>query len=114
MQAWKAERNNKCAVALHNNCTMKEKRVPSPLVARTRSTRDPIHKRLFQDARTKLKTSEAMDQPITCSSFSSNGQIFAYAVSYDWSRGHEFYQPQKKNQIFLRPCYDELKPRTKS
>ena len=39
------------------------------------------------------------------------GQIFAYGDSYDWSKGHEFYNPQKKNHIFLRTCYEELKPR---
>lgn len=67
-----------------------------------------------KDARTKLKTSEPMEQSITRCCFNHNGQIFGYAVSYDWSKGHEFYNPQKKNYIFLRPCYDELKPRTKS
>jgi len=67
-----------------------------------------------KDARTKLKTSEAMDQPISCCAFSSSGQIFAYAASYDWSKGHEFYSPQKKNVIYLRACYDDLKPRTKT
>lgn len=61
-----------------------------------------------------MKTSEAMDQPITSCAFSSNGQIFAYAVSYDWSKGHEFYNPQKKNFIYLRPCFEDLKPRTKT
>lgn len=55
-----------------------------------------------------------MEQPITRCAFNHNGQIFAYAVSYDWSKGHEFYNTQKKNYIFLRPCYDELKPRTSS
>lgn len=64
-----------------------------------------------KDARTKLKPSEVMEQPITRCAFSHNGQIFAYAVSYDWSKGHEFYNPAKKNYIFLRPCYEELKPR---
>ncbi|EFN64129.1 mRNA export factor [Camponotus floridanus] len=64
-----------------------------------------------KDARTKLKSSETMEQPITCCCFNHNGQIFAYAVSYDWSKGHEYYNPAKKNQIFLRPCYDELKPK---
>ena len=54
-----------------------------------------------------------MDQPITACAFSSNGQIFAYAVSYDWSRGHEFYNPQKKNHIYLRSCFEDLKPRVK-
>jgi WD40 repeat protein len=42
-----------------------------------------------KDARTKLKPSEAMEQPITRCCFNNNGQIFAYAVSYDWSKvGH--------------------------
>jgi len=41
-------------------------------------------------------------------------QIFAYAVSYDWSQGHEFYNPQKKNYIFLRQCFEDLKPRQKA
>uniref|UniRef100_T1JGF8 Uncharacterized protein n=1 Tax=Strigamia maritima TaxID=126957 RepID=T1JGF8_STRMM len=66
-----------------------------------------------KDARTKLKTSEQMDQSITCCCFNARGEIFAYAVSYDWSKGHEYYNPQKKNSIFLHPCYDELKPRNK-
>ena len=40
------------------------------------------------------------------SAFNKDGQIFAYAVSYDWSKGHEFYNAQKKNYIFLRsPAY---------
>ncbi|KAJ8258505.1 hypothetical protein COCON_G00175170 [Conger conger] len=66
-----------------------------------------------KDARTKLKTSEQLDQPITASSFNSNGNIFAYASSYDWSKGHEYYNPQKKNYIFLRNAAEELKPRNK-
>jgi mRNA export factor len=67
-----------------------------------------------KDALTKLKTSEVMEQPITSCCFNSNGQIFAYAVSYDWSKGREFYNPTKKNYIFLRSCYDELKLRSSS
>ncbi|CAD1476896.1 unnamed protein product, partial [Heterotrigona itama] len=39
-----------------------------------------------KDARTKLKSSEPMEQPITRCCFNHNGQIFAYAVSYDWSK----------------------------
>lgn len=67
-----------------------------------------------KDARTKLKTSEAMEQSITRSAFNARGEIFAYAVSYDWSKGHEFFNPQKKNCIFLHPCFEELKPRNKN
>uniref|UniRef100_G3P664 Rae1 protein homolog n=1 Tax=Gasterosteus aculeatus TaxID=69293 RepID=G3P664_GASAC len=66
-----------------------------------------------KDARTKLKTSEQLDQPITACCFNSNGNIFAYASSYDWSKGHEYYNPQKKNYIFLRSAAEELKPRNK-
>ncbi|CAG2176365.1 unnamed protein product [Oppiella nova] len=66
-----------------------------------------------KDARTKLKTSEQLEQPITKGCFSSRGELFAYAVSYDWSKGHEYYNPQKKNYIFLHPCYEDLRPRTK-
>lgn len=39
-----------------------------------------------KDARTKLKTSEAMESPITNCCFNATGQIFAYSVSYDWSK----------------------------
>lgn len=39
-----------------------------------------------KDARTKLKTSDQMEQPITACAFNGDGQIFAYAVSYDWSK----------------------------
>ncbi|XP_050402940.1 mRNA export factor [Patella vulgata] len=67
-----------------------------------------------KDARTKLKTSEVFDQPITCCNFNAQGNIFAYASSYDWSKGHEGYDPQKmKPHVFLRSCFEELKPSTK-
>ncbi|XP_039270945.2 mRNA export factor RAE1-like [Styela clava] len=64
-----------------------------------------------KDARTKLKGSEQLDQPISCCAINMNGQIFAYAASYDWSKGHEHYNPQSKSYIFLRNCADEMKPR---
>jgi len=67
-----------------------------------------------KDARTKLKTSEPMDQSITSCAFNSDGHIFAYSVSYDWSKGHEHYNTAKKNAIYLHPCMDDLKPRNKT
>lgn len=39
-----------------------------------------------KDARTKLKSSEAIDQSITKCAFNYSGHIFAYAVGYDWSK----------------------------
>ncbi|XP_065063092.1 mRNA export factor-like [Rhopilema esculentum] len=66
-----------------------------------------------KDARTKLKTSEQCQQPITCCGFNSTGDIFVYAVGYDWAKGHEYFNPQTKPVIYLRKCSDELKPRNK-
>ena len=67
-----------------------------------------------KDARTKLKTSDQCEQSITKACFNKDGNIFAYAVSYDWSKGHEAYNAQKKNYIFLRSCFEDLKPRAKN
>lgn len=43
-----------------------------------------------KDARTKLKSSETLDQPLTKCAFNHSGQIFAYAVGYDWSKVPRF------------------------
>ncbi|RZF40514.1 hypothetical protein LSTR_LSTR000393 [Laodelphax striatellus] len=61
-----------------------------------------------KEKRTKLKSSEAMEQAITKCAFNKDGQIFAYSVGYDWAKGHEFYDATKKNYIFLRPCFQDL------
>ncbi|ESO09225.1 hypothetical protein HELRODRAFT_109550 [Helobdella robusta] len=67
-----------------------------------------------KDARTKLKTSDPLDQPITTCAFNAQGTIFAYAGSYDWSKGHEGYDPSKmKPRIYLRSCFEELKQSNK-
>jgi len=65
-----------------------------------------------KDARTKLKTSEACEQPITKSAFNKDGQIFAYAVSYDWSKGHEGNHPSLPRAIFIHRVQEaEVKPK---
>jgi len=61
-----------------------------------------------KDARKRLKKSEQLEQPVTSCCFSNDGQIFAYSLGYDWSKGHEFNDPQKKSHIFLRPCMEVL------
>ncbi|XP_033106426.1 mRNA export factor-like [Anneissia japonica] len=67
-----------------------------------------------KDARTKLKTSDQMLQPIISCDFNAQGNIFGYAVGYDWSKGHDFYDSKKKNCIFLRGnATDELRPRNR-
>ncbi|XP_019623842.1 PREDICTED: mRNA export factor-like isoform X2 [Branchiostoma belcheri] len=67
-----------------------------------------------KDARTKLKTSEQLNQPISACTIDPRGNIFAYAASYDWSKGHEYYNPQQQKPcILLRSCAEELKPRNR-
>lgn len=66
-----------------------------------------------KDARTKLKTPDLSgDQPISCCAIDARGKIFAYALSYDWHKGHEFNNPNKKNSIHLFDCA-ELKPKNR-
>lgn len=67
-----------------------------------------------KDARTKLKPFEPLDQPIVACAFNHSGHIFAYAASYDWSKGHEYYNPAKKSAIFLKSCFEEMKARGSS
>ncbi|CAG0886452.1 unnamed protein product [Cyprideis torosa] len=67
-----------------------------------------------KDSRTKLKTSDQAENTIPCCAFNARGEIFAYSVGYDWSRGHEYAQPNRTNAIYLHPCFEELKPRSPS
>ncbi|KAG6888826.1 hypothetical protein C0995_005699 [Termitomyces sp. Mi166 len=60
-----------------------------------------------KDARTRLKTFEAAAGPISTTTFNRNGNIFAYAISYDWSKGHSGMTPGLPNKIMLHSCKDE-------
>ncbi|KAJ4480037.1 WD40-repeat-containing domain protein [Lentinula aciculospora] len=60
-----------------------------------------------KDARTRLKTFEAAPGPITASAFNRTGSIFAYAVSYDWSKGHSGMTPGHPNKLMLHACKDD-------
>ncbi|KAG0705704.1 WD40-repeat-containing domain protein [Suillus ampliporus] len=67
-----------------------------------------------KDARTRLKTFEAAPGPISATAFNRNGTIFAYAVSYDWSKGHSGMTPGHPNKLMLHACKDdEVKRRPK-
>ena len=47
-----------------------------------------------KDNRAKLKTFQSCKYPITAVQFNTPGDLFAYAVGYDWSKGHEFNNAQ--------------------
>ncbi|KAG6816452.1 hypothetical protein H0H87_005935 [Tephrocybe sp. NHM501043] len=59
------------------------------------------------DARSRLKTFDNMDAPIISSAFNHDGSIFAYAVAYDWHKGHMGMVPGHPNKVMLHACKDE-------
>lgn len=50
---------------------------------------------------------ESAPGPISTTAFNRNGSIFAYAVSYDWSKGHSGMTPGHPNKLMLHACKDE-------
>lgn len=57
-----------------------------------------------KDSKQRLKAMQkcqygADPAPIPCGTFNSDGSIYAYAASYDWSRGFSAYSPQQ-----MPPC----------
>jgi len=60
-----------------------------------------------KDSKTRLKTFDAAPGPISCTAFNRTGTIFAYAVSYDWSKGHSGMTPGHPNKVMLHPLKDE-------
>ncbi|KAJ7650729.1 WD40-repeat-containing domain protein, partial [Roridomyces roridus] len=60
-----------------------------------------------KDARIRLKTFDAAPGPISATAFNRTGSIFAYAVSYDWSKGHGGMTPTHPNKILLYACKEE-------
>jgi len=60
-----------------------------------------------KDAKHRLKGFPETGQSITSTSFSHTGNIFAYACSYDWSKGYASHTPQSINKIMLHPVGEE-------
>ncbi len=65
-----------------------------------------------KDAKHRLKGYPHVGGAIVSTSFSRQGDIFAYAVSYDWSKGVAGNSPTYPNKVMLHPVQaDECKPR---
>ena len=69
-----------------------------------------------KDSKQRLKAMLKSTQPIPCSAYNKDGTIYAYAISYDWSRGYAEHNPaQAKHHILLHSPQDvEVKNRTRS
>ena len=67
-----------------------------------------------KDAKHRLKGYPETGGTISSTSFSHNGNIFAYAVSYDWSQGYQRNSTAYVNKVMLHAvAQDECKPRPK-
>ncbi|KAI9319224.1 WD40-repeat-containing domain protein [Dichotomocladium elegans] len=65
-----------------------------------------------KDSKQRLKPFSNVNCQIPCTTFNRNGTIFAYAVSYDWSKGYKFALPTNPNKVFLHAVREEdVKPR---
>ena len=61
-----------------------------------------------KDSKQRLKLFHKMNNSITAATFNSAGNIFAYAVGYDWSKGIEYYDRHKQpNAILLHAVKEE-------
>ncbi|CAJ1389994.1 unnamed protein product [Effrenium voratum] len=51
-----------------------------------------------------LKRFEPSKVSLTAGKFNSSGYLFAYAVSYDWSKGHEAFREDAPRQVGIHQC----------
>lgn len=54
-----------------------------------------------KDNKHRLKQFQRLNQPITATAFSADGNIFAYAVGYDWSKGAAHHNPATSRKYIL-------------
>jgi mRNA export factor len=65
-----------------------------------------------KDAKHRLKGYPNVGGSIVATTFNKTGSIFAYAISYDWSKGFQHHTPQYPIKVMLHPVdNDECKPR---
>lgn len=66
-----------------------------------------------KESKQRLESLPAASSPISSIAFNRDGSLMAYAVSYDWSQGHEHYSSTAKNAVMVhRVAEPEVKPRT--
>lgn len=67
-----------------------------------------------KDNKQRLKGFNAVSRPISCAQFNAQGNLFAYASSYDWSKGSSFHTPATADEIFVHfTAEEEIKPKGK-
>ena len=69
-----------------------------------------------KDSKQRLKAMQKCAGPIPCGAYNADGSIYAYAVSYDWSKGAEAHNPATAtNTIYLHQVQEQdVKPRQRT
>ncbi|EGC38623.1 hypothetical protein DICPUDRAFT_148649 [Dictyostelium purpureum] len=62
-----------------------------------------------KESKFRLKQFTKVPQPITCTAFNSDASLYAYASSYDWSKGSQGFDPNSQSYVFVHPVGDEAK-----
>lgn len=67
-----------------------------------------------KDNKQRLKGFPPINRPVSCAKFNAQGNMFAYASSYDWGKGSQFYAPGQPNEIYIHYTpEEEIKPKGK-
>jgi mRNA export factor len=67
-----------------------------------------------KDHKQRLKAFPAIQRTIPCAAFNAQGNLFAYASSYDWSQGSIVHSPGTPNEIYIHyTAEEEIKPKSK-
>lgn len=65
-----------------------------------------------KENRQRLKQFQSCHYPVTAAKFNAPGDMFAYAVSYDWSKGHEGNHPNLPRSIMIHKVQEsEVRPK---
>mmetsp|Transcript_16540 Transcript_16540/g.18374 ORF Transcript_16540/g.18374 Transcript_16540/m.18374 type:complete len:354 (+) Transcript_16540:112-1173(+) len=65
-----------------------------------------------KDNKQRLKSFPQIEKSIACANWNAQGNILAYASSYDWSKGSSFHTPTTPDEIFLHYTpEEEIKPK---
>ncbi|KDD73795.1 hypothetical protein H632_c1831p1 [Helicosporidium sp. ATCC 50920] len=69
-----------------------------------------------KDTKQRLKAMQKTGAPIPCGAYNRDGSLYAYAVSYDWSKGHADHNPASaRHHILIHATQEsEVKMRPRS
>ena len=60
-----------------------------------------------KDAKNRVTTFNSAGTPISSLAFNHTGDMLAYAVSYDWSKGYAYNTPQTVKKVMVHPVSKE-------